>query len=57
MSSGYDPRPRSTLADRYDYVMHGKIYKVDDERDKLNVYASYGGLLMLLRGDKTNLEV
>lgn len=54
---GYDPRPRSTLADRYDYVMNGKVYKIDDERDKLNVYASYGGLLMLLRGDKTNLEV
>jgi hypothetical protein len=37
--------------------MVGKVYKVDDERDRMNVYASYGGLLMLLRGDKSNLQV
>lgn len=54
----YDPRgKRTTLADRYDYVMYGKVYKVDEERDKYVVYASYGGLLMMLRGDKSNLEV
>ncbi|KAM7186891.1 hypothetical protein V8F33_011563 [Rhypophila sp. PSN 637] len=42
----------ATLADGYDYVCHGKIYKFEDGKDGLtiNAYISYGGLLMSLSG-------
>merc|ERR1719235_733030 len=44
----------------YEYIMHGKIYKVRDIRTsngpKSEVYISYGGLLMLIIGDSTDLE-
>lgn len=39
--------------DKYEYVMYGKLYKYGDERVggalKVDVYISFGGLLMLLR--------
>merc|ERR1712205_301047 len=43
----------------YEYVMHGKIFKIEtsqkvDNQQKL--YISYGGLLMLLVGDAKPLE-
>lgn len=41
----------SSLADQYDYVMYGKVYKFDDKETKATVYASFGGLLMNLSGD------
>ncbi|KAH9603992.1 hypothetical protein KSS87_023595 [Heliosperma pusillum] len=48
---------RETLADRYDYVMHGRTYRVADievdGQEKGEIYVSYGGLLMLLRVDKS----
>lgn len=45
--------------DDYDYVMHGKIFKIEtslstDNQQKL--YVSFGGLLMLLVGDAKPLE-
>ncbi|CAK7198172.1 DNA-directed RNA polymerases I, II, and III subunit RPABC3 [Sporothrix eucalyptigena] len=42
----------STLADMYDYVCHGKIYKFEDGDDgqTIKAYISYGGLLMSLSG-------
>ncbi|ODA81545.1 hypothetical protein RJ55_00045 [Drechmeria coniospora] len=36
----------STIADNYDYVCHGKIYKFEET----NAYVSFGGLLMSLQG-------
>lgn len=43
--------------DDYDYVMHGKIYKYEDNgNDRVSVYASYGGLLMCLAGDQRQLQ-
>lgn len=42
-----------SLMDKYEYVMYGKLYKYGDERVggalKVDVYISFGGLLMLLR--------
>ena len=52
----------STRADSFEYVMHGKIYRIEgDEIDKdgsgrLAAYVSYGGLLMRLQGDANNLH-
>ncbi|KAI8631959.1 DNA-directed RNA polymerases and 3 polypeptide [Xylariaceae sp. FL1651] len=47
-----DVRGESTLADMYDYVCHGKIYKFEDgvEGQTLRAYISFGGLLMMLEG-------
>lgn len=46
------------LANDYDYVMHGKIYKFDDSQKGDNMttaYFSFGGLLMALRGSYRHL--
>ncbi|KAK0629933.1 hypothetical protein B0T17DRAFT_527037 [Bombardia bombarda] len=42
----------ATLADTYDYVCHGKIYKFVDGTDgqTIKAYTSFGGLLMELEG-------
>ncbi|KAI8898138.1 RNA polymerase [Globomyces pollinis-pini] len=46
-----------SLADDYDYVMYGKVYKYDDANNsKVSVYCSFGGLLMCLAGDYRALQ-
>ncbi|OAQ62254.1 UDP-glucose 4-epimerase Gal10 [Pochonia chlamydosporia 170] len=42
----------STMADLYDYVCYGKIYKFEETYDgnTINAYVSFGGLLMSLQG-------
>ncbi|KAL7927325.1 RNA polymerase [Trichoderma austrokoningii] len=42
----------ATLADLYDYVCYGKIYKFEETFDgnTINAYVSFGGLLMELKG-------
>lgn len=47
-----------TLADRYDYVCFGKIYKVDENSSsaKISYYISFGGLLMKLEGNPKHLQ-
>eukprot|EP00054_Salpingoeca_dolichothecata_P035464 m.5485 g.5485 ORF g.5485 m.5485 type:complete len:151 (-) comp5479_c0_seq1:156-608(-) len=53
----YDQSGKPTLADKYEYVMHGRVYRCDEEKDKkLSVYVSYGGLLMRLKGAASNLQ-
>lgn len=49
---------RPTLMDRYEYVMHGKIFKFKDNQgggDRVEVYISFGGLLMQLIGGAKEL--
>ncbi|KGB76926.2 DNA-directed RNA polymerase I II and III subunit RPABC3 [Cryptococcus deuterogattii R265] len=46
------------LAEDYDYVMYGKIYKFDDSAQgeaQTTAYFSFGGLLMALRGSYRHL--
>ena len=65
----YDPalHERRTILDAFDYAMHGRIYKIqpwkkkdrDSERPekdipRLAISASFGGLLMYLKGQQTN---
>ena len=54
-------RHQVTLADKYEYVMHGRVYKCEHMKDtKVKVFASFGGLLMRLIGDQrhvANIEV
>ncbi|ODQ80732.1 hypothetical protein BABINDRAFT_47941 [Babjeviella inositovora NRRL Y-12698] len=46
-----------SLADDYDYVMHGTVYKFEESaNDKTSVYISFGGLLMCLEGGYRNLS-
>lgn len=41
-----------SLADDYDYVMYGTVYKFEENAgtDNMSVYISFGGLLMCLEG-------
>ncbi|CAA6657253.1 unnamed protein product [Spirodela intermedia] len=57
--SGYFTQgTRKSLADKFEYVMHGKLYKISEEGSgpnvKVEMYASFGGLLMMLKGDPSN---
>ncbi|WOK92728.1 RNA polymerase [Canna indica] len=49
---------RKSLADKFEYVMHGKLYRISEEASghnvKVEMYASFGGLLMMLKGDPSN---
>lgn len=54
-SKGWKEFARSgeqSLADMYDYVMRGKIYRFEamGEREMLRLYISFGGLLMYIEG-------
>ena len=45
-----------SLADNYDYVMHGRVFDMSYKKDNVVVIAaSYGGLLMRLTGDQRHL--
>ncbi|XP_004514482.1 DNA-directed RNA polymerases II, IV and V subunit 8B-like [Cicer arietinum] len=52
----YNPGNRQSIADDYEYVMYGKLYRVTEGsgREKAELYISFGGLLMLLRGDHSH---
>ncbi|KAL6603239.1 hypothetical protein ACP70R_043600 [Stipagrostis hirtigluma subsp. patula] len=55
----YTQAGRKTLADKFDYVMHGKLYKISEDTSKgqpakVEIYASFGGLLMMLKGDPSS---
>jgi len=50
---------KSSLMDNYEYVMYGKVFKYSEEKGpslKVAVYVSFGGLLMMLKGDPRNLQ-
>ncbi|GAV08024.1 hypothetical protein RvY_17782 [Ramazzottius varieornatus] len=55
----YQDISRFPKADQYEYIMYGKIYRLDDdassETGRLAAYVSFGGLLMRLQGDPSNL--
>ncbi|KAL8861675.1 MAG: hypothetical protein Q9178_001876 [Gyalolechia marmorata] len=44
-------RGEQTLADEYDYVCHGKVYRFEEGDDEnIKVYVSFGGLLLYMQG-------
>lgn len=54
----FDAYPDASLMDSYDYVMHGRIFKIEAKDGQLiDVYASFGGLLMQLTGEQSQLEL
>jgi DNA-directed RNA polymerase I, II, and III subunit RPABC3 len=61
--STYDQSGKKTLADKYEYVMSGRVFKISHETasqgnhlPRTTVYASFGGLLMELKGEPRNLQ-
>ncbi|KAJ3225702.1 DNA-directed RNA polymerases I, II, and III subunit RPABC3 [Chytriomyces hyalinus] len=48
-----------SLADDYEYVMYGKVYKYDESGGKnlATVYISFGGLLLVVSGEPIDLLV
>jgi DNA-directed RNA polymerase I, II, and III subunit RPABC3 len=56
-SKVFNQSAEPTLADQYEYVMHGTIFEIKEVGDGLvNAYISFGGLLMSLRGDEQHLK-
>ncbi|KAL6976165.1 DNA-directed RNA polymerases II and V subunit 8A [Sarracenia purpurea var. burkii] len=50
---------RKSLADKFEYVMHGKLYRISDASGpnvKVEMCVSFGGLLMLLKGDPSDAQ-
>lgn len=51
---------RPSLMDNYEYVMFGKVFKYKDSNQggvmRVEVFVSFGGLLMQLSGDPKKLE-
>ncbi|XP_038689579.1 DNA-directed RNA polymerases II, IV and V subunit 8B-like [Tripterygium wilfordii] len=49
---------KKTVADKYEYIMHGKLYKITEKNSgkviRKELYVSYGGLLMRLKGDPSH---
>ena len=46
-----------TLLDQYEYAMHGQIFEFKHTKGTpIEVYASYGGMLMQLTGDAVLLD-
>jgi len=47
----------SSLLDKFDYVMNGKIFKYSEEAEgKVSIYASFGGLLLGITGEPSHLN-
>ncbi|XP_061360736.1 DNA-directed RNA polymerases II, IV and V subunit 8B-like [Gastrolobium bilobum] len=47
---------RQSLADNFEYVMYGKLYRISEGsgREKAEINISFGGLLMILKGDHSH---
>lgn len=43
--------------DAYDYVMHGRIFKIDHAgKHNVEISASFGGLLFKIKGEQSHLD-
>lgn len=53
----FDQSGNPSLLDQYEYAMYGKLYKWKQDQPKapVEVYVSFGGLLMRLKGDQRHL--
>ena len=48
---------KNSIANDYDYVCHGKVYKDEDsDAGKASLYVSFGGLLMCLSASSRQLD-
>jgi DNA-directed RNA polymerases I, II, and III subunit RPABC3 len=52
----FNPVQGPSLADPYDYVMHGRVYSIKHlENQNIEIQASFGGLLFRLKGEQAYL--
>ncbi|KAK4406118.1 DNA-directed RNA polymerases II and V subunitA [Sesamum angolense] len=64
--AGYFPEGKQkSLADKFEYVMHGLLYKISEAKEKthggddvksMEAYISFGGLQMLLKSDPLKMR-
>ncbi|KAK6120765.1 hypothetical protein DH2020_045493 [Rehmannia glutinosa] len=64
--AGYFPEGKQkSLADKFEYVMHGLLYKMAEAKEKTHdghddvkvvVYISFGGLQLMLKGDPLKMH-
>lgn len=48
---------QNSLLDHYDYVMHGRVFLIKHiENQLVELQASFGGLLLRLRGEQALVE-
>jgi len=47
---------QSQLFEQYDYVCHGKVFNYQVKEGAVIIYASFGGLLLSIRGELKNLK-
>ncbi|EAR86114.1 RNA polymerase rpb8 (macronuclear) [Tetrahymena thermophila SB210] len=49
---------RESIKDKFEYVMHGKIYNMnsDNKAKTVSIFASFGGLLMKVSGKDEDLK-
>jgi len=53
----YNPHMGPSLADSYDYVMHGRVYSIRHvEGQRIEIQASFGGLLFRTIGEQAQFE-
>jgi len=53
----YNPSQQPSLADSYEYVTHGRIFAIKHiDGQRVEVQASFGGLLLRLRGEQALIE-
>ena len=54
----YTTSNEPTLADNYEYVMHGRVFDRSYKKDgTVTIAISFGGLLMRLQGDQRHLTI
>lgn len=50
--AAWRPGAGPTLADRFDYVVHGRVFKFEEvSGGRMAIYVSFGGLLLRLEGE------
>ncbi|KAL1325505.1 hypothetical protein HN51_035571 [Arachis hypogaea] len=54
----YVQNNRLSLAENFEYVMYGKLYRVSEGsgREKAEINISFGGLLMMLKGEPSQFN-
>jgi DNA-directed RNA polymerase I, II, and III subunit RPABC3 len=54
----YNPNDvNSPLAENFDYIMHGRVFSIKHiEGQRIELQASFGGLLFRLRGEQASLD-
>ncbi|XP_019158748.1 PREDICTED: DNA-directed RNA polymerases II, IV and V subunit 8B-like [Ipomoea nil] len=56
-ATGSNPEGKlKSLADKFEYVMHGLLYKVAEESSKVVAYISFGGLQLKLSSEPLNMH-